>query len=122
MHVGDYISLRARAIDASGIRKVFDLAAQLKDPISLSIGLPDFDVPDAVKDAACDAIRRGDNRYTQTQGIAPLRNKVREQLAREIGRDVGEIVVTGGGSGGILLAPPATAERGGSARLRAPAL
>ena len=81
----DLISRRALGVDASGIRKVFDLAAQLKDPINLSIGLPDFDVPDAVKDAACDAIRRGDNRYTQTQGIAPLRNKVRERLTRSAG-------------------------------------
>src|SRR5438477_3520166 len=41
-----FISLRALAVDASGIRKVFDLAAKMKDPINLSIGLPDFDVPD----------------------------------------------------------------------------
>jgi aspartate aminotransferase/aminotransferase len=112
MNVADYISHRARAIDASGIRKVFDLAAQLKDPINLSIGLPDFDVPDAVKDAACDAIRRGDNRYTQTQGIAPLRNKVRERLTRELGREIGEIVITGGVSGGLLLALLATVNAG----------
>jgi hypothetical protein len=42
----DYILRSARdAVDASGIRKVFDLAARLKDPINLSIGQPDFDVP-----------------------------------------------------------------------------
>jgi aspartate aminotransferase/aminotransferase len=112
MNVADYISHRARAIDASGIRKVFDLAAQLKDPINLSIGLPDFDVPDAVKDAAIDAIRRGDNRYTQTQGIGPLRNKAREHLKRDLGRDPGEVVITGGVSGGILLALLATVNPG----------
>ena len=39
----DFISRRTNAVDASGIRKVFDLAAKLKDPINLSIGLPDFD-------------------------------------------------------------------------------
>ena len=42
----DFVSRRAHAVDASGIRKVFDLAAKMKDPINLSIGLPDFDVPD----------------------------------------------------------------------------
>ncbi|MGC3996352.1 MAG: hypothetical protein QM767_01950 [Anaeromyxobacter sp.] len=42
----------------------------MKDPINLSIGLPDFDVPEIAKDAAIESIRRGDNRYTQTQGIA----------------------------------------------------
>ncbi|WP_428937991.1 pyridoxal phosphate-dependent aminotransferase [Fontivita pretiosa] len=99
-----YISRRANAVDASGIRKVFDLAAKLKDPINFSIGLPDFDVPDIVKDAAIEAIRRGDNRYTQTQGIAPLRQRLRESLSREIGRDVGEVLITSGVSGGLLLA------------------
>lgn len=100
----DYISRRAMGVDASGIRKVFDLAAKLKDPINLSIGLPDFDVPDPVKEAAIESIRRGDNRYTQTQGIAPLRERLRADLSREIGRDVGEVLITSGVSGGLLLA------------------
>ena len=47
--ISDYISQRALGVDASGIRKVFDLAAKMKDPINLSIGLPDFDVPDVAK-------------------------------------------------------------------------
>jgi aspartate aminotransferase/aminotransferase len=102
MNVTDYISERSRSIDASGIRKVFDLAAKMKDPINLSIGLPDFDVPDVVKDAAIEAIRRGDNRYTQTQGIAPLREKLRKELSAEFGRDVGEVLITNGVSGGLL--------------------
>jgi aspartate aminotransferase/aminotransferase len=100
----DYISHRAHGVDASGIRKVFDLAAKMKDPINLSIGLPDFDVPDVVKTAACDAIRSGQNRYTQTQGIAPLRERLRAELSKEIGRDVGEVLITSGVSGGLLLA------------------
>ncbi len=45
------IAERMRLLDASGIRKVFDLAAKMTDPINLSIGQPDFDVPQAVKDA-----------------------------------------------------------------------
>ena len=73
----DYISHRAHAVDASGIRKVFDLAAKMKDPINLSIGLPDFDVPEIAKTAAIEAIQSGQNRYTQTQGIAPLRERLR---------------------------------------------
>jgi len=52
-----------------GIRKVFDLAAKMKDPINFSIGLPDFDVPEIVKQAAIEAIEAGNNRYTQTQGL-----------------------------------------------------
>ena len=112
---GDFISRRALGVDASGIRKVFDLAAKLKDPINLSIGLPDFDVPDVAKEAAIASIRRGDNRYTQTQGIAPLRERLRKDLTAEIGRDVGEILVTSGVSGGLFLAMLATLDPGDEA-------
>src|SRR5437588_1755318 len=100
----DYISRRALGVDASGIRKVFDLAAKMKDPINLSIGLPDFDVPETAKLAAIDAIRAGHNRYTPTQGIEPLRVRLRSHLSREIGRDVGEVLITSGVSGGLFLA------------------
>ena len=93
---GDYISQRAHGVDASGIRKVFDLAARMKDPINLSIGLPDFDVPEPAKAAAIEAIRSGENRYTQTQGIAPLRQRLRADLSKEFGRDAGEVLITSG--------------------------
>jgi len=99
-----YISARATGVDASGIRKVFDLAAKMKDPINLSIGLPDFDVPPPAKQAAIEAIQAGQNRYTQTQGIAPLRERLRRDLSAEIGRDAGEILITSGVSGGLFLA------------------
>lgn len=98
------ISRRANAIDASGIRKVFDLAAKLKDPINLSIGLPDFDVPEPAKEAAITAIRQGQNRYTQTQGIGNLRDRLKSLLNAELGHDVGEVFITSGVSGGLLLA------------------
>ncbi len=99
-----FISTRADHVDASGIRKVFDLAAKLKDPINLSIGLPDFDVPDIVKQAAIASINAGQNRYTQTQGIAPLRERLAKDLSTEMGRDVGEVLITSGVSGGLMLA------------------
>src|SRR6188508_898645 len=111
----DFISQRAHGVDASGIRKVFDLAAKMKDPINFSIGLPDFDVPDDVKSAAIDAIKSGSNRYTQTQGIAPLRERLRAELSKEIGRDVGEVLITSGVSGGLLLAIMATIDPGDEA-------
>jgi aspartate aminotransferase/aminotransferase len=113
--LSDFISTRANDIDASGIRKVFDLAAKLKDPINFSIGLPDFDVPEVAKEAAIDAIRAGQNRYTQTQGIAPLRDKLRASLSQEIGRDVGDVLITSGVSGGLLLAILSTINPGDEA-------
>ncbi|HTL28893.1 MAG TPA: aminotransferase class I/II-fold pyridoxal phosphate-dependent enzyme [Tepidisphaeraceae bacterium] len=111
----NFVSQRALGVDASGIRKVFDLAARMKDPINLSIGLPDFDVPDVAKTAAIDAIKSGQNRYTPTQGIAPLRERLRAELSREIGRDVGEVLITSGVSGGLLLAILATIDPGDEA-------
>lgn len=115
-----YISRRSLGIDASGIRKVFDLAAKLKDPINFSIGQPDFDVPEPVKEAAIQSIRRGDNRYTQTQGIAPLRERLRADLSREMGRDVGEVLITSGVSGGLVLAILCTIDPGDEAILLDP--
>src|SRR5215213_2977923 len=111
----DYIARRAHAVDASGIRKVFDLAAKMKDPINLSIGLPDFDVPEVAKTAAIDAIRCGQNRYTQTQGIAPLRERLRADLSKEMGGDVGEVLITSGVSGGLFLSILATINPGDEA-------
>src|SRR5947209_15263346 len=113
--ISDYVSRRAHAVDASGIRKVFDLAAKMKDPINLSIGLPDFDVPEVAKAAAIDAIRAGHNRYTPTQGIEPLRVRLRADLSKEIGRDVGEVLITSGVSGGLLLAILSTIDPGDEA-------
>jgi aspartate aminotransferase/aminotransferase len=111
----DYISARAHAVDASGIRKVFDLASKMKDPINLSIGQPDFDVPTEAKQAAIEAIERGENKYTQTQGIAPLRQRLREDLTREFGHDVGEVVITSGVAGGLYLAALAVLDPGDEA-------
>jgi aspartate/methionine/tyrosine aminotransferase len=110
-----FISRRALGVDASGIRKVFDLAAKMKDPINLSIGLPDFDVPEPLKNVAIEAIRNGHNRYTQTQGIAPLRERIRKDLSAEIGRDTGEVLITSGVSGGLFLAILATIDPGDEA-------
>jgi aspartate aminotransferase/aminotransferase len=110
-----HISQRAMDVDASGIRKVFDLAATMKDPINLSIGLPDFDVPPAAKAAAIESINKGFNRYTPTQGIEPLRTRLRSELSAEMGRDVGEVLITSGVSGGLFLTILATIDPGDEA-------
>ncbi|MDB5327906.1 MAG: aspC, partial [Phycisphaerales bacterium] len=62
------------------------------------------DVPDAIKAVALDAIKAGHNRYTPTQGIAPLRERLRKDLSKEYGRDVGDILITRGVSGALMLA------------------
>src|SRR5438128_4079820 len=99
-----WIAERTRSIEVSGIRKVFDLAKSLKDPVNLSIGQPHFDVPEPVKAAARDAIDRGDNGYTVTQGIPELRAKVAGRIRRRYNHPDREVFVTSGTSGGLVLA------------------
>ncbi len=96
---------RVKSIDASGIRKVFDLAAKLKDPINLSIGQPDFDVPEHAKQACIEAVKKGLNKYTQTQGIAELRAAIAKSCNKEFGW-TGErpYLITSGVSGALMLA------------------
>jgi aspartate aminotransferase/aminotransferase len=99
-----WIAERMRSIEVSGIRKVFDLARSLKDPVNLSIGIPHFDVPEPIKAAAHQAIDRGANAYTVTQGIPELRDKIRADVLRRYPHDDREVFVTSGTSGGLVLA------------------
>lgn len=103
--VYSYISEKSKKVDSSGIRKVFDLAQKIEDPINLSIGQPDFDIPDEIKKEAIKAIEMGFNKYTVTQGIEPLREKLAEVINKKkqtkYTKDDG--FITSGVSGGIVL-------------------
>ncbi len=99
-----WIAERMSRIEASGIRRVFELAKSLKEPVDLSIGQPDFDVPAPVKEAAIDAIRAGHNGYTVTQGIAELRDKLQARVDRQCPHRDRKVLVTSGTSGGLVLA------------------
>lgn len=100
------LSQRAMKVDASGIRKVFELAAKIENPVNLSIGQPDFDVPEEAKEAAIQAIKDGFNKYTLTQGIPQLREKVADYLktTRGLNYSLPQIMISSGVSGGLLLA------------------
>ncbi len=99
-----WLADRTRLFDTSGIRKVFDLGAKLKDPINLSIGQPDFDVPEPARRSAIEAIESRKNGYALTQGMPVLREKLAAQVKQEYGHDDRELFVTSGTSGGLLLA------------------
>jgi aspartate aminotransferase/aminotransferase len=99
-----WIAERMQHIESSGIRKVFELARSLKDPVNLSIGQPHFDVPEPIKAALRDAVDRGHNAYTVTQGIPELRAKIHADVRKRYGHDDREVVVTSGTSGGLVLA------------------
>ena len=97
------LSKRVSKLDASGIRKVFDLAGKLANPVNLSIGQPDFGVPQAIQDRAIEAIKEGKNQYTVTQGIEQLRQAIGQRLDEELGVAERNILVTSGTSGGLVL-------------------
>lgn len=117
--VSALISQRSRRVDASGIRRVFDLAAHMKDPINLSIGQPDFPVPEAMKAAAVRAIQEDRNGYTVTQGVPQLLEAVWANLRKDLGWTGSEAthsaIVTSGTSGALLLAALALLDPGDEA-------
>ena len=100
----NWIADRCKTFSSSGIRKVFDLAAALKNPINLSIGQPDFDVPKPIKDACIAAIQAGKNAYSPTQGIAPLREKLKSQIQTKYNHPDRDVFIASGTSGGLVVA------------------
>jgi aspartate aminotransferase len=80
-------------------QKARELKAAGRDVIGLGAGEPDFDTPQNIKDAAIDAIRRGETKYPPVSGIAPLREAIAQKFKRENGLDYRPsqtIVGTGG--------------------------
>ena len=94
---------KARELKASGV-----------DVISLSVGEPDFDTPDHIKEAAIDAIRRGETKYPPVSGINPLREAIVKKFKRENGLDykVSQTIVGTGGKHVIYNALLATLNPG----------
>ncbi len=103
---------RMAKINSSGIRKVFDLAQDLQNPINFSIGQPDFDVPEEIKAQAISAIKQGFNKYTLTQGIPELRERVRAHIKETRQFEPEAVLITSGVSGGLLLASMALIDPG----------
>lgn len=94
---------RVRAIEPSGIRRIFELMATMQDPINLSIGQPDYDPPEELVEAACRAIREGKNRYTVTQGLPELNRQLLDGVEQRYGRRPDTCLLTAGVSGGLVL-------------------
>lgn len=97
------LSERVMSVRPSGVRKIFDLAGKIKDPINLSIGEPDFDIPDSIKEEGIQWIRAGFNKYTPSGGIPELREKVLCRL-HDKGIICEDVIITAGVTGGLLLA------------------
>lgn len=97
------LSDRIQKIDASGIRRVWQMAVNMTDPVNFSIGEPDFDAPESVKQAAVKAINDGHNGYTLTTGYEPLREVIAQQVSERVQWENPQVMVTCGVSGGLTL-------------------
>ncbi len=103
-------------------QKARDLKAQGRDIISLSVGEPDFDTPDNVKQAAIEAIRRGETKYPPVLGIPPLREAVAKKFKRENNLDykASQTIVGTGGKQILFNAFLATCNPGDEVVIPAP--
>ncbi len=113
------LSRRVLGMDASGIRRAFELGASLENPINLSIGQPDFPVPAVMKAGAIAAIEDDRNGYSLSEGVAPLNQAIRAHLAHDLGWDPADpdiaVMVTSGTSGALLLSSLALLDPGDEA-------
>ena len=102
-------------IAPSGIRKFFDIVAEMKDAISLGVGEPDFDTPWRVRDEAIYSLEQGRTFYTSNSGLLELKEAIAGYLDRKYDlhyHPKDEIMVTVGGSEAIDLAFRAMLEPG----------
>ena len=103
-------------------QRVRDLKAQGRAILDLTIGEPDFDTPAHIKQAAVDAIARGETKYTPANGIAPLREAIAAKMTQRTGVSYtpDRITVGGGGKQVIFLALMATLDPGSEVIIPAP--
>ena len=100
------LSTRVAGLKPSGIRKFFDIAATMKDVISLGIGEPDFTTPKPILEAGIQSLQRGETHYTSNHGKLELRRAIADNLFRLYGVSYDpatEIVVTVGVSEALYL-------------------
>jgi aminotransferase len=100
----DVLAQRVRAVKPSGIRKFFDIAANMPNVISLGVGEPDFVTPEHIGQAGIASIERGDTHYTSNYGTIELREAIAAHLERLYGVRYDprtEIMITVGVSEGV---------------------
>ena len=102
-------------IEPSGIRKFFDIAAEMEDVISLGVGEPDFDTPWHIREEGIYSLEKGKTFYTSNSGLAELKEEISKYLKRKNNLEYdfkNEVLVTVGGSEAIDLALRAMVDPG----------
>ena len=114
MNYDELLAPAAKAMRPSGIRKFFDLAADMPHCISLGVGEPDFKTPWSVRDAGIRSLELGRTKYTANSGLKELRGEICNYLQRrfELRYKEENILVTVGGSEAIDLTIRAVVQPG----------
>ena len=114
MNYDELLAPAAKAMRPSGIRKFFDLAADMPHCISLGVGEPDFKTPWSVRDAGIRSLELGRTKYTANAGLKDLRKEICTYLQRrfELHYQEENVLVTVGGSEAIDLAIRALVQPG----------
>ena len=110
-----YLARKVVNLKPSGIRKFFDIAATMKDVISLGIGEPDFTTPAPILKAGVRSLRNGETHYTSNHGRLDLRQALCQHLKHLYGIEYDptcEVVITVGASEALYLATTALLEPG----------
>ncbi len=100
------LSRRVNSLKPSGIRKFFDIAATMKNVISLGVGEPDFTTPQPILEAGIRSLQAGETHYTSNSGKLELRQEIADHLYEFYGvkyDPVNEIIVTVGVSEALYL-------------------
>lgn len=79
----DRLSPAVNAIAPSGIRKFFDIAAQMEDVISLGVGEPDFITPWSIRESCVYGLEQGYTSYTANRGLPELREEIARHYKEE---------------------------------------
>ena len=111
----DFVCKKIKGIKPSGIRKLFDIASEMPDALSLGVGEPDFDTPWHIRDEGIYALQKGRTFYTGNAGLPELRVAICGYVKKKYGLDYdpkSETIVTVGGSEAIDLAFRATLNSG----------
>ena len=111
----NFISSRVQSVPPSGIRRFFDIAATMKNVISLGIGEPDFVTPQPILRAGVESLNRGETAYTSNSGTIELRQALARHLQRLYGVAYDwetELLITVGVSEALYLALTAIVDPG----------
>ena len=117
------LSMAAKTAEASGVRRMFELAKNYDDSINLTLGEPGFMTPDHIVEASIQSLLAGKTKYTPNAGIKPLRDAIAHKLWKENGIKCDpdkNLIVTAGATQGLMLAIATLVDKGDEVIIQGP--